>query len=144
MPRRGRSNNKNIILLFIVLVFFVCHILRFFSLAYYSSLVDFAENCMQNVCNTTDGNVTMIIEPPDIHYPLWLWKANPVGAFLLLLNSSINFIIYVLAGSRFRATFFRKFPCIFRHFRHESTESNEIAMGEMSTPVNRSKLIEQT
>lgn len=146
-PRRRRRNNINLILFCIVVVFLVCHIFRFCGIAYYAPLKDFHAQCValynnvSNACNATEGNGTMIFTPPEAHYPKWLWKLTPVAQLLLLINSSLNFIIYVLAGTRFRNTFFRKYSCIFRHFRRQPRESNGVPM---VTSSPRSKLNEKT
>ena len=111
---RRKNNSTNVILLCIVLLFLVCHILRFFGLYYYDDLTEFADGCMQiyrngtKECHETNGTSTKTFDTPEVNYPKWLWSLNPVGSLLLLMNSSLNFIIYVLAGTRFRKTFLRK------------------------------------
>ena len=129
--RRRRKNNTNVILFMIVALFLACHFIRFFGFYYWDSMLDFADQCsdifnnVTTACNETNGNATLLISHAEAKYPQWLWFINPVGNFLLLLNSSLNFIIYVLAGTRFRKTFFRKISCLCPHRPDQSAGVNE-------------------
>ena len=142
---RRKNNSTNVILLCIVLLFLVCHIVRFFGLYYYDDLTEFADGCMQiyrngtKECHETNGTSTKTFDTPEVNYPKWLWSLNPVGSLLLLMNSSLNFIIYVLAGTRFRKTFLRKIKtlssCLRRYAFPDDTEmqingSNLVTQGE--------------
>ena len=140
---RRKNNSTNVILLCIVLLFLVCHILRFFGLYYYDDLTEFADGCMQiyrngtKECHETNGTSTKIYDTPEVNYPKWLWSLNPVGSLLLLMNSSLNFVIYVLAGTRFRKTFLRKIKTLSSCLRRSAfTDDREM-------PINDSGLVTQ-
>ena len=140
---RRKNNSTNVILLCIVLLFLVCHILRFFGLYYYDDLTEFADGCMQiyrngtKECHETNGTSTNIYETPEVNYPKWLWSLNPVGSLLLLMNSSLNFVIYVLAGTRFRKTFLRKIKTLSSCLRRSAFTA------ETEIPINDSGLVTQ-
>ena len=140
---RRKSNSTNVILLCIVLLFLVCHILRFFGLYYYDDLTEFADGCMQiyrngtKECHETNGTSTKTFDTPEVNYPKWLWSLNPVGSLLLLMNSSLNFVIYVLAGTRFRKTFLRKIKTLSSCLRRSAFTA------ETEIPINDSGLVTQ-
>ena len=143
--RKRRNNSTNVILLSIVVLFLVCHILRFFGLYYYDDLTEFADACMQiyrngtEECHETNGTSTKTFDTPEINYPKWLWSLNPVGSLLLLMNSSLNFVIYVLAGTRFRKTFIRKIKVLSSCLRrHQSAFPDDTEI-----PINGSNLVTQ-
>ena len=80
------------------------------------------------VCKMTGGNGTMEVASSDIllilAYPQLIWYVNPIAAFLLLVNSSLNFMIYVLAGKRFREAFIRKIRWLTRACRQQDVDPN--------------------
>ena len=135
----SRSNNTNILLISIVSVFLACHILRFVGLYYHEELKILDDVCITiyvnatNVCKMTGGNGTMEVASSDIllilGYPRLIWYVNPIAAFLLLVNSSINFIIYVLAGTRFRKAFIRKIRWLTRACRQQDIDPNVTSAG---------------
>ena len=127
-------NNTNILLISIVSVFLACHILRFVGLFYHEELKTLDDICITiyvnatKVCKMTGGNGTMEVASSDIllilAYPRYIWYVNPIAAFLLLVNSSLNFIIYVLAGTRFRKAFIRKIRWLTRACRQQDIDPN--------------------
>lgn len=132
-------NNTNILLISIVSVFLACHILRFVGLYYHEELKTLDDICITiyvnatKLCKATGGNGTMDVASSDIllilAYPRSIWYVNPIAAFLLLVNSSLNFIIYVLAGTRFRKAFIRKIRWLTRACRQQDIDPNITSAG---------------
>ena len=145
--RSSRGNNTNILLFSVVALFLACHIFRFFGLYYHEQLTIYDDVCVElyingsRICNNTGGNGTMKVSSTDmiriLEYPQWLWYINPLGAFLLRMNSALNFIIYVLAGTRFRKTFLRKLDRIFCRYRQQHPDPNNTIDGTNNYPLNR-------
>ena len=130
----SRRNNTNVLLISVVWVFLACHILRFVGLYYHEELKTLDDICITiyfnatKVCKMTGGNGTMEVASSDIllilAYPQLIWYVNPIAAFLLLVNSSLNFMIYVLAGKRFREAFIRKIRWLTRACRQQDVDPN--------------------
>jgi len=86
----GRNQHLTKILFQLVFVFMICHSLRFFLAFYMGTGTKKDTDC----------------------YPEWLWPVSSINHLLLITNSSINFIIYCVAGTKFRKALHRKFPCL--------------------------------
>jgi len=81
------------LLVSIVAVFLACHSTKFF-LVFYREL---------DVKGSTDNQDSSCVES----FPGWMHIAAPISHLLLVLNSSLNFLIYCFVGSRFRQQFRR-------------------------------------
>ena len=89
--RQRKEINTSFVLLCIVLIFFCCHALRI--------VVDIHEF----------SNVENIIRC-DLWLPgYWMQALVPVSHFTMILNSSVNFIVYCLVGHTFRKEMCRAF-----------------------------------
>ena len=83
------SNGSTSILTGVVSVFICCHAPRLFLQFFHRSISTAQKECFENGKTVTK-------------YPSWLWAIIPISHTLLILNSSINFILYCWLGSRFR------------------------------------------
>ena len=87
--------NLAMILAGIVIVFCICHSLRVFLAFYYVSVVERTNQC------TEKGEETS--------HPFRLYIISALNHLMLVVNSSINFIIYCAVGSKFRKVLKDKF-----------------------------------
>ena len=87
-PYRSSDFNLAIILAGIVIVFFLCHTLRFFLEFYRVATVERTVQCMSK----GQGEA----------HPTWLFPVAALSHLMLIVNSSINFVIYCAVGSKFR------------------------------------------
>merc|ERR1719483_1280686 len=78
------------------MVFFCCHSLKFF-LAF----------SKVHVTNKNNYCVTLGLSP---YYPKWMHTVSYINHLMLVLNSSVNFIIYCLVGKKFRSILLRSLP----------------------------------
>lgn len=94
----ARSSEASLaaILAAIVLVFFVCHSCRFFLAFYFVSVSEDTEQCIENGLQSQ--------QQQQQQQNSWLYPISAISHTLLIVNSSINFIIYCAVGSRFRRT----------------------------------------
>lgn len=72
----------------IVIVFVFCHSFRFFLAFYQVSTVEKTTSCIEKGKKAA--------------HPSWLYVISALNHLMLMVNSSINFIIYCAVGSRFR------------------------------------------
>jgi len=87
-----REQYLTYLLVSIVAVFLFCHSLKFF-LVFYKEL-DVARTLRNLDCGWES-------------FPTWMFILKPVSHLLLVLNSSLNFLIYCFVGARFRVQFRR-------------------------------------
>ena len=87
--------NLAMILAGIVIVFCVCHSLRVFLAFYYVSVVERTNQC--------------IVKGEETSHPFRLYIISALNHLMLMVNSSINFIIYCAVGSKFRKVLKDKF-----------------------------------
>ena len=87
--------NLAMILAGIVIVFCVCHSLRVFLAFYYVSVMERTNEC--------------IVKGKEAAHPSWLYVISALNHLMLMVNSSINFIIYCAVGSKFRKVLKDKF-----------------------------------
>ena len=52
--------------------------------------------------------------------PFWFLYVVTIAKFLIVLNASGNFIIYLATGSTFRATFFKQIASVGKKFRQRN------------------------
>ena len=104
-----------------LLFFFCCHSLRLVTFYYNDRVTKFADDCftlykdVTDICKQTSGINFNFLNVPEAKYPPCLWHVNTVSSFMLCLNSSLNFFLYVLSGSRFRKTFCQKMTGFLSH-----------------------------
>lgn len=82
------DHNLAMILAGIVMVFAVCHFFRFFLAFYHVSIAERTKICHEQGRETA--------------HPPWLYIISALNHLMLMVNSSINFIIYCAVGSKFR------------------------------------------
>jgi len=87
-PPSSGERSLAVVLLGIVLVFLVCHGPRFVQTFNEATIIDNILRCAKRK-----------LVP---NHPSWLHVMAPISDFLLVVNSSVNFIIYCAVGSRFR------------------------------------------
>ena len=132
--RRTTTNDTNPILFAIVGLFTFGHILRLVPLYYNNSVTEFANYCIEahatvtSICDQNIGINLSLYDVPDPKYPRWLWHINTVSGFLLCANSSLNFILYVFSGKRFRKTFWKKVSCVFSGCGYRSNLNSHPSM----------------
>ncbi|XP_023335619.1 FMRFamide receptor isoform X2 [Eurytemora carolleeae] len=96
-PGHSSQSSQDVLLsrvmLAVVFIFMLLHAPRICLALYEVTMIPSIQNCMLHECG---------YNPPAIQ-----WKADVVIRYLVLVNSSINFIIYCMIGSRFRETLFK-------------------------------------
>jgi len=91
-----REQYLTYLLVSIVTVFLFCNTLKFF-LVFYTEL---------DVARTL-RNLECIQSGTAPSYPNWMFILSPISHLFLVLNSSLNFLIYCFVGARFRVQFRR-------------------------------------
>ena len=99
-PEYHNGDNSTQILIGIVAVFLSCHVLRFFLQFYHHIATNNYRLCVQN-------GVERKAIPP------WLWPVNAINHTCLVLNSSINFLLYCWLGSKFRSNLTKEIKMVF-------------------------------
>ena len=94
------GDNSIKILIGMVVVFASCHFLRFFLQCYYHVAANDNRKCINN------GIVRK-------ETPQWLWPLAAINHTCLVLNSSINFLLYCWLGSKFRSSLIKEFRALF-------------------------------
>merc|ERR1711915_66583 len=89
--RQRRENSLGVTLIVIVLMFLTCHSLKFF-LSFYRVYVTEKTLFCSNL-----GLIPFL--------PRWMHIVSCLSHLMLMMNSSCNFVVYCLVGSRFRQTF---------------------------------------
>ena len=99
------NTNENLapILFGVVIVFVICNSLRVILNIYDSSVVEDIIECEKKKMGR--------------YPPAWILCTISVSHFLLMVNSSVNFLVYCVAGKRFRSILARKIRNKFRAFR---------------------------
>ena len=80
----------------IVVVFLLCHSLRNFACCYCFSLVEQVQNCYKQNESYKGGGITFL------PMPKWFEITWILNEWLLVVNSSVNMIIYCCLNSKFR------------------------------------------
>ena len=110
-----------------VVVFASCHFLRLFLQCYYHVAAKDNRQCINN------GIVVNEI-------PQWLWPLTAINHTCLVLNSSINFLLYCWLGSRFRSSLIKEFKTLFTQERNQpkgiSTKRPSTIKSEFKGNVN--------
>ena len=99
------NNNDNLapILFGVVIVFVICNSLRVILNIYDSAVVEDIIECEKQKMGR--------------YPPAWVLCTISVSHLLLMLNSSVNFLVYCVAGKRFRSILAKKIRKKFRAFR---------------------------
>ena len=95
------GDNSIKILIGIVVVFASCHFLRLFLQFYRHIAVSYYRECVNN-----NG-----IKQKQV--PYWLWPLQTINHTCLVLNSSINFVLYCWLGSSFRNSLIKETKKLF-------------------------------
>ena len=110
--------NLAMILAGIVIVFCVCHCLRVFLAFYSVSVMERTNEC--------------IVKGKEAAHPSWLYVISALNHLMLMVNSSINFIIYCAVGSKFRKVLKDKFlPS------RSSARTNQIEIQQLNGHLSR-------
>jgi len=106
------ANDLNLapVLFGVVIVFAICHSLRVFINIYDFSVVDEIISCEKKGV----GRVP----------PAWIGCSIYVSQLLLMVNSSVNFLVYCVAGSKFRSILYQQLSTLFKKFKREDTGLN--------------------
>ncbi|XP_040563388.1 FMRFamide receptor [Lepeophtheirus salmonis] len=100
----------SMVLIGIVFVFFICHIFRFFLAFYRVSVTKRTVSCLRHK--------GLVAQQPE-----WLYAITAISHFMLTVNSSVNFLVYCVFGTRFRkALKTRRFIWFISSFSHRSSE----------------------
>ena len=123
----GQGNDKNAIIILICLVtmFLICHMLRFMLIIHESIYVDVISNCLFSSTSSK-------------FFPQWIYILITLSEFTIILNSSSNFFVYLLAGKKFRKELFKiitQNPYARKYFS-ENPESNQRSSGRMHSKEN--------
>lgn len=127
----GQGNDKNAIIILICLVtmFLICHMLRFMLIIHESIYVDVISNCLFSSTSSK-------------FFPQWIYILITLSEFTIILNSSSNFFVYLLAGKKFRKELFKIILLQNSHVRRkyfsENPESNQRWYGRILSKQNTS------
>ena len=99
-PDYQNGDNSSQILIGIVALFSSCHSLRFFLQFYHHIATNNYRQCVHNG-----------VELKSI--PSWLWPINAINHTCLVLNSSVNFLLYCWLGSKFRSSLVKEVKMVF-------------------------------
>ena len=102
------ANDLNLapVLFGVVIVFVLCHTLRVLINIYDFSVVDEIVRCEKKEL----GRVP----------PAWIVCSVYVSQLLLIVNSSVNFLVYCVAGSKFRSILYQQLSSLFKRFRRRN------------------------
>ena len=106
-----KRNDTTIMLISVVVVFFICQTPALVSRAIWA----FESN-------------------PDAFKGMGLYTLNEVGNFLIILNSSINFVPYYFFGKRFRKEFIKIFCRCILHYKKFQKFSHSFTLTVMEQP----------
>ena len=127
----GQGNDKNAIIILICLVtmFLICHMLRFMLIIHEFIYVDVISNCLFSSTSSK-------------FFPQWIYILITLSEFTIILNSSSNFFVYLLAGKKFRKELYKiikQHPPPARNNFSENPESNERSSGRIHSKKNISE-----
>ena len=95
------GDNTTKILIGIVIVFSSSHFLRLFLQCYHHIAANNYRECVNNGVKQKE-------------IPYWLWPLTAINHTLLVLNSSINFLLYCWLGSSFRSSLIKETKKLFK------------------------------
>ena len=94
--RRKQDDNLSIILMIIILSFVLCNLLRVFLNMHEITVIEEIHICRNSILGG---------------FPIWIIILGFVSHILLVINSSINLVIYCMFGKIFRQVFNSHFNC---------------------------------
>jgi len=124
--RQDKENTLAIILVSIVMVFFTCHSLKFFLVLY-----------KVHVTSKTLYCYSLGLSP---YHPKWMHPMSYINHLMLVLNSSINFIIYCLVGSRFRSSLSASVLSLRKYLSIPSKDTRTRANSQLSRTTDMTSL----
>ena len=98
--RSDQENNLSIVMIVIVFIFIICHSLRTLTFCSFFWFNNLFEECYNNIDIINDDSSSMIMLGPKWIEIIWMFSQ-----LLLVLNSSVNAIIYCCVNARFRRHF---------------------------------------
>ena len=120
----AQQNNNDLnlapVLFGVVIVFVFCNTLRVFLNMYDFAVVEEIISCEQKGVGR--------MPPP------WIVCSVSVSHLLLMINSSVNFLVYCVAGSKFRSIFYQQVSTVFKKLRPNRTEQNEAVEAALLQP----------
>ena len=125
-PSNQPSQDLNLapVLFGIIIVFVICNSLRLFLNFYDFSARDEIISCEQKGVGR--------------YPPLWVACSVSVSNMLLMVNSSVNFLVYCVVGSKFRSILCQQLSGIFKKFcSKQSTQPNSNGSDLELLPKNR-------
>ena len=96
--RRQQEKKLSIVMIIIVLVFIVCHSLRTFNWCYVFMLLNTSISCNREFYNENNDERLLAQE----FHSTWMHICWSVSDILVVLNSSVNMIIYCGVSEQFR------------------------------------------
>ena len=101
------GENSIKILIGIVVLFSSCHFLRLFLQCYHHIAANNYRQCVNNGITRRE-------------IPYWLWPLTAINHMCLVLNSSSNFLLYCMLGSKFRYNLIKECKFLFSKKKHIS------------------------
>ena len=101
------GENSIKILIGIVVLFSSCHFLRLFLQCYHHIAANNYRQCVNNGITVKE-------------IPYWLWPLAAINHMCLVLNSSSNFLLYCMLGSKFRYNLIKECKFLFSKKKHFS------------------------
>ena len=110
-------------------MFLICHMLRFMLIIHEFIYVDVISNCLFSGSTSSK------------FFPQWIYILMALSEFTIILNSSSNFFVYLLAGKKFRKELYKiiKQHPPARNYFSENPESNERSSGRIHNKKNTSE-----
>ena len=96
--RRQQEKKLSIVMIIIVLVFIVCHSLRTFNWCYVFMLLNTSISCNHEFYNENNDESLLAQE----FHSTWMHICWSVSDILVVMNSSVNMIIYCGVSAQFR------------------------------------------
>ena len=107
------------ILVWIVITFIVCHSVRLFLDIHEISVIDQVQTC-----------------PPSEKFPPWIFILLSISKLLIVVNSSINMIIYCCLNARFRKRFVAYKKNALKNFQSIFNSQTSADNVEINNPSN--------
>lgn len=135
------TNDLNLapVLFGVVIVFILCNTLRVFLNVFDFSQIEAIIDCEKKGVGRMP--------------PAWVMCSVSVSHLLLMINSSVNFLVYCVAGSKFRSILYQHLASTFKHWRLKKTpgggghapirgRNNEVALLPPPPAVNGRRLLQ--
>ena len=119
IARRKPDDNISVVLMMIVASFVICNTLRILLNMHEITVVDEILSCR---CSHLGG------------FPIWILILGFISPVLLVINSSVNFLIYCVFGTKFRQVLYNYIPC-----HQDGEQDQELASLNMKDESKKGK-----